>query len=590
MAAAVSGQDVAIKKALEAFRKDLMPVLQVDMKMYLISEVKAELGAQMRDELRKEMKQLTTKLSKDMTTNSESMKEMMAEQVKKIEQDVKSASLHTNSMKVVKAPVKTRAGARKSVAAAVVERQRKAGSRKPVVLPVGDSIGYVDTTGGNVSSGSEAFQTLLSDNVRKLEMTSAELPPITTEPVLETEMQVNIDRVLNHEAFDIGMAVVILIGAIMMGVSLQYGIHDYLSIYDLLTAILFTAELAARFYCYGSKFFTMEGHEWNIFDLAIVICQLTAVISQTGTAAGGLKSLRGLRGLRAIRSLRVLRTLRLLRFVEEFRGVIISMLASLKSTVGVLCLFTFGLYLFGACIASEVLEQKRLLGEDQVNPLLVQHFGNLTSSMLFLYESVTGGLSWSVVMSVFMEEEHYMMAFAFSVFIALCVFVLLNVLTAIFTGQAILALHDDQDAMIIRDIDMLFRKGDLKSGDITWDEFQGMLSVPEMVHLFKALNIDISEARHLFHLLDTENVGVVDYNEFLNGCLRLRGPAKSLELVMMMKDTSMMNTWTEKKLNMLGAEMQSMQFSLSVVSQQLQALATPPAEDEMTVSPTEPAE
>eukprot|EP00929_Paragymnodinium_shiwhaense_P100063 TRINITY_DN620_c0_g1_i4.p1 TRINITY_DN620_c0_g1~~TRINITY_DN620_c0_g1_i4.p1 ORF type:complete len:613 (+),score=169.42 TRINITY_DN620_c0_g1_i4:96-1841(+) len=565
---ATGAQEIAIKKALEAFRKELMPILQVDMKTYMVNQVKEELGAQMREELRNEMKKLSSKIAKDNSHNADTMKHILTEQVKKIDQT--SKNIQSSTMKAIKQPVKTKPGARKSVAAAVVQRQKKNPlSRKPTMAIDDEALKEEET----------ATSQLLHDP-RKLELQANELPPTAVVPVLETDGQIAIDQILTHEAFDVVMAVVILVGAIMMGVSLQYGVHDYMGTYDIITCFLFSAELAARFYCYRWNFFKMEGFEWNIFDLCIVSLQLVSVVSQTSSAASGLKSLRGLRGLRAIRSLRVLRALRLLRFVEEFRGVVVSMLASLKSTLGVLSFFTFGLYLFGACIASEVLEQKRQLGEDAVNPMMLQYFGNLSSAMLCLYESVTGGLSWSLAMNIFIEEGDYMMAFAYVVFVAGCLFVLMNVVTAIFTGQAMLSMQDDQDAMIVKDIDMLFQKGELHSGDITWDEFQSMLSVPEMVHLFKALNIDVSEARQLYRLLDTENVGVVDYNEFISGCLRLRGPAKSLELVLLMKDSGLMNAWTEKKLNMLSAELQSVNFGLSVLSQQVQALA-PPAEEEM---------
>eukprot|EP00929_Paragymnodinium_shiwhaense_P031357 TRINITY_DN17583_c0_g1_i1.p1 TRINITY_DN17583_c0_g1~~TRINITY_DN17583_c0_g1_i1.p1 ORF type:complete len:590 (+),score=149.68 TRINITY_DN17583_c0_g1_i1:76-1845(+) len=587
---APSGQDIAIKKALEEFRKQLAPVLAVDVKTQLISSVKDELSEQIKAELRKEMKLLSTKVAKDISQNSETMKHVLTEQVRKIEQT--SKDMQSSTMKALKSPVKTKAGAlRRSVAAAMIQQKRKPNSRKPTYQKLSDVVPVCHTETGTSAimedDASTFNQSLLDADPRSVGLGAGELPAASTTPLLETRGQVAVDKILNHESFDIVMAIIILVGAIMMGVSLQYGVHDYMFIYDVLAVFLFSVELLARFYCYRWAFFKMDGYEWNIFDLCIVLSQLISVVSQTSSATTGLKSLRGLRSLRAIRSLRVLRSLRLLRFVEEFRSVVISTMASLRSTLGVLSLFSFGLYLFGACICSEVWEQKRALGEHEINPQLDQYFGTLATSMLSLYESVTGGLSWSFTVSIFLENEDYMMAFAFCIFVALCVFVLLNVITAIFTGQAMLALQDDQDAMIVKDIDMLFQKQDLITGDITWEEFQGMLTVPEMVRLFKSLNIDVSEARQLYRLLDTESVGVVDYNEFINGCLRLRGPAKSLELVLLMKDTSQMNLWIEKKLNSLHAEMQSLQVSSSIVSQQIQGLAPPEEVTEEQVAPAE---
>eukprot|EP00929_Paragymnodinium_shiwhaense_P024395 TRINITY_DN15020_c0_g1_i3.p1 TRINITY_DN15020_c0_g1~~TRINITY_DN15020_c0_g1_i3.p1 ORF type:complete len:480 (+),score=103.64 TRINITY_DN15020_c0_g1_i3:92-1531(+) len=424
---ASGGQDIAVKKALEAFRKDLMPVLQLDMKTYFVAQVKQELGTQLRDELRKEMKQLSTKVAKDMSTNSEGMKKILAEQVTKIENT--SAALQSTSMKAMKVPLKAKLGGKGSQQASISSAapdptKRRHSMRKAVAVrnALENPLFTSDDEMGPRNS-------LLPGDPREFEIAGGE-PELdkSTLPVLETQLQITVDAVLNHSAFDICMAIIILLGCILMGVSLQYGVHDHLGLYDVVTACIFVTELMARFYCYRCKFFTMPGFEWNIFDLCIVGCNVLSIMGQTTSTISGLKSLRGLRGLRALRSLRVLRSLRLLRFVEEFRGVITSMLASLKSMLGVLFVFSFAMYLFGACIASEVLEMKRSMGEENVSPDLLQYFGTLTTSMLTLCESVTGGLSWSVVMDVFMMEGYYTMAIAYVLFIALCVFVLLNVL------------------------------------------------------------------------------------------------------------------------------------------------------------------
>jgi hypothetical protein len=69
---------------------------------------------------------------------------------------------------------------------------------------------------------------------------------------------------------------------------------------------------------------------------------------------------------------------------------------------------------------------------------------------------------------------------------------------------------------------------------MTWDDFNSKLSRPEMKTYFKAIDLDPSEARGLFRLLDLDGSGTVNAEEFLNGCLRLRGPAKALDLSLIM--------------------------------------------------------
>merc|ERR1719253_1568637 len=59
--------------------------------------------------------------------------------------------------------------------------------------------------------------------------------------------------------------------------------------------------------------------------------------------------------------------------------------------------------------------------------------------------------------------------------------------------------------------------------------------------------MDISGAGLLFHLLDNNNDGKLSYEEFVNGVLRLRGPAKSIELSMLVKDYGFSNEMLIKK-------------------------------------------
>mmetsp|Transcript_71542 Transcript_71542/g.130488 ORF Transcript_71542/g.130488 Transcript_71542/m.130488 type:complete len:137 (+) Transcript_71542:3-413(+) len=74
------------------------------------------------------------------------------------------------------------------------------------------------------------------------------------------------------------------------------------------------------------------------------------------------------------------------------------------------------------------------------------------------------------------------------------------------------------------------------SGTITWDEFQGQLSNPQMVELFRSIDVDIKEARGLFDLLDMNDLGKITTDQFVTGCLRLRGHAKSLDLSLLIHE------------------------------------------------------
>ena len=50
---------------------------------------------------------------------------------------------------------------------------------------------------------------------------------------------------------------------------------------------------------------------------------------------------------------------------------------------------------------------------------------------------------------------------------------------------------------------------------------------------FKSLDLDTSEARALFVLLDLEETDEVPIEKFIEGCMRMRGDAKSIDVNMM---------------------------------------------------------
>eukprot|EP00929_Paragymnodinium_shiwhaense_P080428 TRINITY_DN41943_c0_g2_i4.p1 TRINITY_DN41943_c0_g2~~TRINITY_DN41943_c0_g2_i4.p1 ORF type:complete len:104 (+),score=27.58 TRINITY_DN41943_c0_g2_i4:168-479(+) len=48
--------------------------------------------------------------------------------------------------------------------------------------------------------------------------------------------------------------------------------------------------------------------------------------------------------------------------------------------------------------------------------------------------------------------------------------------------------------------------------------------------LFGALDLDIGDVRDLFEVLDEDGTRFIDLEEFVFGCLRLRGAAKALDV------------------------------------------------------------
>merc|ERR1712050_760634 len=81
------------------------------------------------------------------------------------------------------------------------------------------------------------------------------------------------------------------------------------------------------------------------------------------------------------------------------------------------------------------------------------------------------------------------------------------------------------------ELEQLFQSWDTSGdGDLTLTEFQEHMSDERMQAFFRSLEIEAADAWSLFKLLDADGQGTVDAEEFVTGCLRLRGPAKAIHV------------------------------------------------------------
>merc|ERR1712187_978112 len=111
------------------------------------------------------------------------------------------------------------------------------------------------------------------------------------------------------------------------------------------------------------------------------------------------------------------------------------------------------------------------------------------------------------------------MAVFFSFYIAFATLVMLNLVTGIFVESAQTNIREDKDHEIVNQVKELFLSSDENhSGFITWPEFENQLENPKMAVFFKAVDLDMTEARSLFKLLDIHGTGEINSEEFVNGC------------------------------------------------------------------------
>jgi len=227
-------------------------------------------------------------------------------------------------------------------------------------------------------------------------------------------------------------------------------------------------------------------------------------------------------------------------FTRELRLFSAAMLSSTKSLLQVVVLLIFILYLFAIVIIQGIIadnEQGRL---SHLDPVLWDRFGSLGDAMLSLFMAITSGEDWNNFRKPLMDVSSWFTPF-FLFYITFVYLGVMNVLTAIFVESGNRIAEYDRDLELekvtsskqrtVAELNSLFTEADTdKSGAISGEELDKQLKNPDILARFELLDMDISEARGFFHLLDTDDTGAVSIHEFVHGMMRLKGAAKGVDI------------------------------------------------------------
>merc|ERR1711920_897203 len=167
-------------------------------------------------------------------------------------------------------------------------------------------------------------------------------------------------------------------------------------------------------------------------------------------------------------------------------------------------------------------------------------WSSIDRAILILFESITGGRDWGEVFyCLFRIGAVY--GILFVAYVYFMVFLVLNVVIGTVVDVTASVSSKDRDLMVddqiaslkgyATDIKNFFKQADAdNSGHLSWKEFKSHLEDDRVKAYFQTLDLDIRNAHTLFKLLDRNDNGEVGIEEFLDGCLRLKGQAKSLDI------------------------------------------------------------
>ena len=149
------------------------------------------------------------------------------------------------------------------------------------------------------------------------------------------------------------------------------------------------------------------------------------------------------------------------------------------------------------------------------------------------------GVNWWEVISVHLNINAVFGLFL-ALHISLMVLALLNIVTGIFVNDALEFAQLDRDLMARLEMDrrqldmeklgIIFATVEVSNTGKIYDEFLVHMDSSEVKALFKVLGLDVSDVFSFFEALDVGGRGEVNLEEFVMGCLNLRGSAKTLDM------------------------------------------------------------
>jgi len=257
--------------------------------------------------------------------------------------------------------------------------------------------------------------------------------------------------------------------------------------------------------------------------------------------------------IRIIRLARLSRTLKVIRILKIFSKlrVLISTVAS-SALALFWSMFLLLLLIFISSIFLCQLLQPSLLESVETGTMpeaerafIYEYYGTPPRAFLTMFEVTIGGEGMSFFRPI-IKYVHWSYSFFFGGYVSIVVFAIICIIQALFLKDTLDMAANDAEMMVQEQLQNKKRYSQLlgqlfvaadTSGDglVTLEEFENVINNPKVHTFLQVLELDISEVKSLFYMLDNGD-GSISYQEFINGVMRLKGQARSMDVIAVMTD------------------------------------------------------
>jgi len=195
----------------------------------------------------------------------------------------------------------------------------------------------------------------------------------------------------------------------------------------------------------------------------------------------------------------------------------------------------------------------------ETRTLVFAYFGTFSRSIITMWELTLG--NYAAICRILVDNVSELYGFVITAYKITVGFAVIKVISGVFLHETFKTASSDDDLMIVqkkrlqqkhaRKMDRLMKQAD-ESGDgaLDRDELKKILSMSDVKIWLAAQELEVEDVDLLFDLLD-DGDGTISAQELTKGVARLKGSAKSIDLVGLMHMTSALSDEIRQMGNML---------------------------------------
>lgn len=368
---------------------------------------------------------------------------------------------------------------------------------------------------------------------------------------------------VSSPAFDLFTAFMIVLNSILMGIEvevLSQGYHSELAIdaLGLGFSLFFLGELILRLVVFRRSFFTNEDKQWNMFDLLLVLGSLfdSALLFVGGDGQVDLG------GLKTLKMLRIARLFRVFRFFRQLSSLALMVIDSMASLFWALLMFSLIVYVFAITISSLTIDWlkqqspesgpgwKQALVSQNRNDFdsVIQYYGSLSKTIYSLFQATLNGEDWGNLCSPLWDVDR-LAAWLMIGYVLFTMIAMMNIFTGVFVDNALQNARKQREVQLEEQLEMqkiwldqvreFFSAADTDGdGSITVNEIETLINDPIMTAYLQLIGFQFDDATKVFRLFDKDRSGEIGFDEFIHGCETLKGPARKVDVHLLMSEVN----------------------------------------------------